>query len=95
MMFGQDVAAMVEARNAREWEELNEEPVLDTEEVMYQLAGVEDDFSNAKYDLGEAIKLAEGFPLKYQIESIMDDLNRLNDDIISLKARIKEEVKAS
>lgn len=95
MYFGQDIDAMIEARNAQAWEELNQEPILDTEDVMYQLSGVEDDLKNAMFDLGEAVKAAEGFPVEYRIKSIMDDINRLNDEVISLKARIKEEVKST
>jgi hypothetical protein len=91
----QDVDAMIEARNAREWEELNEVKELDASEVLLDLDYALDHIQSAKKDLGDAMNEADGFPIKYRIESIFDVLDTLEVEINTLMENLKKEVKSA
>ena len=90
LTFGQDLDAMIEARNAAEWEEINEEPVLDREEVCERLNGALDSLKDVFIEIGGALSETGGFSVHSQVSSIWDDLELVQDDLTSLIARIKE-----
>lgn len=91
MMFGQDVSAMIEARNAMEWEELNEEPEMPVSDVDSQL-GEAFRLLNESYDrIAKAADYAKDFPLEAKLDSILHDLENLTNDI----EKYRREVKAS
>lgn len=95
MMFGQDIGAMIEARNAREWEEANREPEMDPEAVDLSLGDALSELTDACGDLAMAAAEAEGFPYAARIMSLFADLETIQDEITSLRARISEEVKSA
>lgn len=90
LTFGQDLDAMIEARNAAEWEEINEEPVLDREEVCERLNGALDSLKDVFIEIGGALSETGGFSVHSQVSSIWNDLELVQDDLTSLIARIKE-----
>ena len=92
MMFGQDVSAMIEARNAREWEELNEEPELLPVSDVEKHLGEAFRLLNESYDrIAKAADYAKDFPLEAKLDSILHDLENLTNDI----EKYRREVKAS
>jgi len=95
LTFGQDLDAMIEARNAAEWEEINEEREIDADEIEYQMDECDDDLENALTDLAEAIKAAEGSPEEYRIRSLFSDLEAVRSDVAILKKKILEAVKSA
>jgi hypothetical protein len=93
LTFGQDLDAMIEARNAAEWEEINEEREIDADEIEYQMDECDDDLENALTDLAEAINAVEGLPEENRIRSIFEDLTSVRNDVAVLKKKILEAVK--
>lgn len=90
LTFGQDLDAMIEARNAREWEEQNAEPVMDVEDVVYWLGIGQDELKDGIAALGTAAQDADGFPAHARIMSLIGDIITIRDEITSLIARTKE-----
>lgn len=87
----QDVDAMWEADAAAEWERINE-PDMDAERIKDAAELVNnayDSMANAIQWLYEASKEAEGTLAEDKVISIMDDLEALHDDVLSLKIRMK------
>lgn len=93
--LGQDVAAMVEARNAAEWEELNEEPVLDKEEIFYDLTDALDDLLQCLKSIGEAAKVADGFQERHELLSLFDDGETYQTEVENMIAKFKKEVRSA
>ena len=91
--LGQDVAAMVEAHNAAEWERINTVEPMDADEVNWELSDALDSVVNACQHLGEAAKLADGFPVWSRIMSVFSDLETLQTDIQTLKDQVRKEAK--
>ena len=82
--------SMIEARNAMEWEELNREPEVDMDEAAGLLGDALDDISIVFKDLGEAAAAVKGHPMEDRILSLFKDLELVQDDMVSMKARIEE-----
>ena len=94
-MFGQDIGAMIEARNAREWEEQNTFVEIDYAEVDTGLEDALDSVKTAYQAIADAANEAEGSPEAYRIRSLLGDLDVIRDDLISLRAMIQKEVKTA
>ena len=88
LTFGQDLDAMIEARNAREWEEQNAEPEMDVCGVASELGYAWDELEKGYSRLAEACGKAEGFPAEYKIQSLIDRLEDLQDEIRELKREV-------
>jgi len=95
LTFGQDLDAMIEARNSAEWEEITEVVQPDADEIEYQMNECDDDLANALTDLAEAIKAAEGSPEENRIRSIFSDLESVRNDVAILKQKILKAVKSA
>ena len=89
MTFGQDLDAMIEARNARELEEQNEEPEMDAGGVASELGYAWDELEKGYSRLAEACGRAEGFPAEYKIQSLIDRLENLQNEIRDLKREVQ------
>ena len=87
-MFGQDLDAMIEARNEQEWEDQNKEE-LPASGILEELGSAWDRVSEAFDHLAEAVGLAEGFPIECRIESVMNDLEDLQNEISKLKREVR------
>ena len=90
MYVEQDVGAMIEARNAREWEELNTFIEPDFEEIDLDMGDALDNLTEACKALADAAKELEYHPYEYRVRSLFSDLESIQDDITSLRARLKE-----
>ena len=87
-----DAQAMWEADAAAEWERINEpdeseEKLKDAAELV---GNAYDSMANAIQWLYDASKEAEGTIAEDRIKSVMDDLETLHDDVLSLKYRLKD-----
>lgn len=89
MTFGQDLDAMIEARNAREWEEQNAEPEMDVCGVDSQLGYAWDEMEKAYNHLAEAIGIVEDFPVEHKIQSVLDELENLQNEIRKIQREVK------
>lgn len=87
--LGQDVGAMVEARNAREWEEQSREPKIDICGVNSELGYAWDALEKGYNRLSEACGLAEGAPMEYRIQSVLNRLEDLQNEIRALQKEVK------
>ena len=85
-----DVDTLYERYCEAEWERLNAETPMDTQEVVYDLESAKESLEDVFYRLGQAIKEAEGFPVEDKIRSLWDDFETVQDDLVSLIARVKE-----
>ena len=94
-MFGQDLDAMIEARNAREWEELNAFAEIDYAEIDTELEDALDSLKDSYQAIADAANEAEGSPDAYKIRSLLGDLDVIRDDLISLIANLKKEVRSA
>lgn len=94
-MFGQDLDAMIEARNAREWEELNAFAEIDYAEIDTELEDALDSLKDSYQAIADAANEAEGSPDAYKIRSLLGDLDVIRDDLISLRANLKKEVRSA
>ena len=95
MVFGQDVGAMIEARNAREWEDQENRPELDCYGVYYKLGAALDCVSDAGGILAKAEKQADGFPVAHRIGALADDVANLTDAIERIRKELMREVKSA
>lgn len=95
MYFGQDVGAMIEARNAREWEAQNTFIAPDYKEIDTELEDALESLKTAYQAIADAAREAEGIPGEYRISSLLGDIDVIRDDITSLKARLREEAKSA
>jgi len=82
--------SMVEARAAREWEEINQEPVIDTDMAINFLGFALGDLESVFSSIGEAADSVKSSPMHYRILSLLEDLGRVRDDITSIKTRMEE-----
>ena len=94
-MVGQDLDAMIEARNAREWEELNAFAEIDYAEIDTELEDALDSLKDTYQALADSANEAEGSPDAYKIRSLLGDLDVIRDDLISLRANLKKEVRSA
>lgn len=92
LIFGQDLDAMIEARNSAEWEEINEEPELDTEDVAEELTDALDDLLQCMKHIGTAANTAKGFPVWDDLMELFDGLEPYQTDVETLRDRIKKGV---
>lgn len=90
MTFGQDLDAMIAARNAREWEDQNAEPEMDVCGCVSQLGYAWDKMCEAYDHLAEADGMAEGFPAEHRIQSVLDTLENLKDEIRKIQREVKD-----
>ena len=67
MYVEQDVGAMIEARNAREWEELNTFIEPDFEEIDLDMGDALDNLTEACKALADAAKELEYHPYEYRV----------------------------
>lgn len=86
-MFGQDLDAMIEARNALEWEEQNwEMPAGDVEAQLNAAIRL----MNEAYDkIAAAADSAEGFPMANKLDSILYDLENLQNELENYQREVK------
>ena len=90
MTFGQDLDAMIDARNAREWEEENEEPEIDISRIVSCLGYAWGNISDAINDwLADACDIAEGIPAGAKIQSIIDRLEDIQEEIKTLQREVE------
>jgi len=89
-MFGQDLDAMYEARCAQDWEDQNREPEMDVCGVDAQLGYAWDEMENAYNHLAEAIGIAEDFPVEYKIQSVLDELENLQNEVRKIQKEVKD-----
>lgn len=85
--------AMYEAESDKIWEEQNKDRSLT--EVIDQMQYAMNYSEDVARNLGEAINEAKGTVYEARIMSIFEDLERLQDDMTSLKARMEEEARRS
>lgn len=85
--------AMYEAESDKIWEEQNKDRSLT--EVIDQMQYAMNYSEDVARNLGEAINEAKGTVFEARIMSIFEDLERLQDDMTSLKARMEEEARRS
>lgn len=85
--------AMWENESARIWEEQNKDP--DLSEAITRMDWAMDHAADVATHLGEAIEAAKGTVYEARIMSIFEDLETLQDDMTSLKARMEEEKRKS
>jgi len=83
--------SMYEARCAADWEAQNEEKQMDVGMAINFLTFALDSSLEASGYLGQAMEVAEGFPVKYRIESIFDELETLQDEIRGIKGDLERE----
>ncbi len=88
-VLGQNVSAMIEARNAREWEEQSREPKIDICGVNSELGYAWDALEKGYNRLSEACGLAEGAPMEYRIQSVLNRLEDLQNEIRALQKEVK------
>ena len=93
MTFGQDLDAMIEARNAREWEEQNTFAEIDYAEIDTGLEDALDSLGDTYQAIADAANEAEGSPDAFKIRSLLGDLEVIRDDLISLRAMIQKGAK--
>lgn len=87
----QDVQAMWEAAAAAEWERITE-PDKDAEKMQdaaHSVGYAYDNISQAMQHLYDAFKEAEGTVAEDRIASLMNDLEDLQDDVLSMKCDLK------
>ena len=89
MTFGQDLDAMYEARCAREWEKNNEDTEVPVYLIESELRNAWGECSDANDRLAWACEYAEGTPAENRIQSLIDDLEKIQGEI----KKIEEEVK--
>ena len=90
-MFGQDIDAMIEARNAREWEEENEAPEIQVSRIASCLGYGWGYISDAINDhLAEACDLAEDTPVWAKIQSVIDRLEGIQEEIKTIQKEVNE-----
>lgn len=89
MTFGQDLDAMIEARRAMEWEEENAEPEMDVCGVESELGYAWDELEKGYDRLAEACGKAEGFPAEHKIQSLIDRLEKLQNEIRDLRKEVQ------
>ena len=87
MYFGQDIDAMIEARNAREWEEQNKVAEPDYAEIEMHIS---DALDYLRVALADAMVEAKDSPEEARIRSLVDDIESLQNDAASMRARMKE-----
>ena len=83
--------ALWEADAANQWEEQNKD--VDLTESIDDLGYAADHATDTAKWLGQAAKEAEGTVFAERIMSIFEDLERLQDDLTSLQARMQEEAR--
>jgi hypothetical protein len=89
MEFGQDVGAMIEARNAQEWEELNAEPEIPVYLIDSELWNAWCECSDANDRLAWACEYAKGHPFEDKVLSLMDEIEKIQDAIKKLQEEVK------
>lgn len=89
MIGGQDVDMMVESRNAREWEELNEEPEIPVHLIDSELWNAWCECSDANDRLAWACEYAKDHPIAARIESLMDGIETIQAEIKKLQEEVK------
>ena len=87
--LGQNVSEMIEARNAREWEEQNEENEMDVCGINSELGYAWDDLEKGYDRLAEACGLAEGTPMEDKIQSVINRLEDLQNEIRGLRREVR------
>ena len=87
------VGAMWEADAARQWEEENKD--VDLRESITEVGYAMDYAGSLAEWLGKAANDAKGSVFEARIMSVFEDLERLQDDMTSLKARMEEEARKS
>ena len=90
MYFGQDIDAMIEARNAREWEEQNKVAEPDYAEIEMHISDALDYLRETMMALADAMVEAKDSPEEARIRSLVDDIESLQNDAASMRARMKE-----
>jgi len=95
MYFGQNLDAMIEARNAREWEELNKTVKPNYTEIDEGLDEALDGLKDTYQAIADAALEANGSPNEYRISALLIDLDNIRDELTSLKNRLREEAKSA
>ena len=85
--------SMIEARNAQEWEDLNQEPEVDAGMAVEFLGYALGDLETVVSEIGEAAGAMKGDPMEYRILSLLEDIGRVQDDMTSMRARLEEVTK--
>ena len=88
-MFGQDLDAMIEARNAREWEEQNAEPEMPVGDVEAHLSAAIRLLNEAYDKIAAAANSADGFPMADKLDSILYDLENIQNDVEKYQREVK------
>ena len=91
----QNVDAMIETRNAREWERQNPDPFPFYRAAVDQMGNAYTELSNAIKYLSEASEAIDGYTDSYRIDSVREALEGLQDEVERLQQKFKREVKAS
>lgn len=89
MIFGQDLDAMIEARNAQEWEELNAEPEIPVYLIDSQLWYAWCECSDANDRLAWACEYAKNHPFAAKVESLIDEVEKIQNEIKKLQEEVK------
>ena len=93
-MFGQDLDAMVEARNAQEWEEINEEPEVPVSLIDSELYDAWCEMSEAYDRMAWACEYADknqsSRAIYNKILSVMNDLENLQGEIEKMRREVKD-----
>ena len=81
--------AMIEDRNAQEWEDQNREEPTDTTPAINRMADATYPLHEAIRCLHQAAKLIEGDPEEHRIEALAMDLESVSDDIDRLLTKME------
>lgn len=85
--------AMYEAESDKIWEDQNKDrSLIEVIDYMQYAMNYSEDMAR---NLGEAIEAAKGTVYEARIASVFEDLERLQDDLTSLKARMEEARKSA
>ena len=85
----QDIDGMIEARNMREWEDENAEPEIQVSRIASCLGYGWGCLSDAINDhLAEACDLAEDTPVWAKIQSVIDRLEGIQDEIKTIQREV-------
>ena len=87
----QDVDAMWEADTAAEWERINDTAEPD-EDVLESLQNAQDAIDNGCDWLADAIGNMEGDPMSYRLQSILDSVVSLAEELEKMRGRYERGV---